>query len=739
MAQSHETTARKRQIRAPMACQFCRHRKMRCTNEKPRCQNCVEHEKDCVYAELEKKPRPSGVRIAQLELENRRLQEKVSSLSAILQGTENARCGEPSSRDPNPQDDNSLSFAGLQSSTPRLGAQQMPTPGSASDSERHTVVQNTFSPDTESCYHGPTSTLFDESSVEVNDTQKVTDPKVPDLWKKRQLVAESANQRQLETVNFVAQKLVFDGVDPDLGMHLLSIFWNRQPVLGPIVYRTAFMRDMACAGPYFSTLLLNAIYFYSSKYSSRIEACQQPSNKLTIGWEYRKRAIALLNKSYDKSNITTVQALLIISSALFSWCDERSLSWLYAGMAFNMITDLGIHVDATTQKKRVSDEDSEICTRIFWAAYVIDKLQSLYQGRPSSLHKFNTNLSIDFTDEHEELELFNTLTYSETASNLMYPVYSISIFRETCKLCMILDKVILSLYSEDSSSKRPEELLRESTARTVELDNWKNTLPTQLNLDLSNSCTRTYLPHALSLISLFNVLIILIHRPYVSDGHLQSMSSSVVLDSFSKCAIAAFEIDNILKKYEQYYCLKTAPYIMSYATYVSATIHVRLAAQRNGPSDAHEALRNCVKVLNLQQSVGWAPKRAKRVIDVLITRLGVVLYDEDAFRTIAEVAVSDFDIDTITRMFSTAQPQADGLESAFANNTHQYSTGLAAGSSSTVQHSNILANEPEQVAEDRMAFTGEDIPFMYDPIFGFNGVTFDDWDNWGLGMGSDYT
>ncbi|EHK99591.1 putative Nitrogen assimilation transcription factor nirA [Glarea lozoyensis 74030] len=197
-------------------------------------------------------------------------------------------------------------------------------------------------------------------------------------------------------------------------------------------------------------------------------------------------------------------------------------------------------------------------------------------------------------------------------------------------------KVILSLYSEDSSSKRPEELLRESTARTVELDNWKNTLPTQLNLDLSNSCTRTYLPHALSLISLFNVLIILIHRPYVSDGHLQSMSSSVVLDSFSKCAIAAFEIDNILKKYEQYYCLKTAPYIMSYATYVSATIHVRLAAQRNGPSDAHEALRNCVKVLNLQQSVGWAPKRAKRVIDVLITRLGVVLYDEDAFRTIAE-------------------------------------------------------------------------------------------------------
>jgi hypothetical protein len=445
-----------------------------------------------------------------LELENRILQEKVSSLSTIIQGAENA------TRDPNPRADETLNFVGLESSSPDLGGQQMPTPDSAPDSDRRTVVQDTFSPDIESCYHGPTSTLFDESSIEVDVTQKVTDPEVPDLWKKRQLVAESANQRQFETVNFLARKLDFDGVDPDLGMHLLSIYWNRQLVLGPVVYRTAFMRDMACAGPYFSKLLLNAIYFYSSKYSSRIEACQHPSNKLTIGWEYRQKAIALLNKCYDKSSITTVQALLIISSALFSWCDERSLSWLYAGMAFNMITDLGIHVNGNTLKKRVSDEESEIRTRVFWAAYgeialefrlgtqayiglVIDKLQSLYQGRPTYLHRFHTNLSIAFLDEHEELELFNTLTYSAIANNQMYPVYSISIFRETCKLSMILDKIILGLYSEDSSSKSPEELLRESTSRTAELKNWKKSLPPQLSLELSISGTNTSLPHALSL------------------------------------------------------------------------------------------------------------------------------------------------------------------------------------------------------------------------------------------------
>jgi hypothetical protein len=152
-------------------------------------------------------------------------------------------------------------------------------------------------------------------------------------------------------------------------MHLLSIYWNRQITLGPVVYRTAFMRDMACAGPYFSKLLLNAIYFYACKYTSRIEVCRDPNNRFTTGWVYRQRAMELLSKSFDKSNITTMQALLIMSSAFFAWCDEKSLSWLYAGMAFNMIIDLGIQVDADTLKQQLSEEALEIRSRVFWAAY----------------------------------------------------------------------------------------------------------------------------------------------------------------------------------------------------------------------------------------------------------------------------------------------------------------------------------------------------------------------------------
>ena len=62
-----------------------------------------------------------------------------------------------------------------------------------------------------------------------------------------------------------------DGVDPELGMHLLSIHWNRQHHSFFVSYRPAFTQDMACNGPYFSKLLLNTIYFCASKHSDRPE------------------------------------------------------------------------------------------------------------------------------------------------------------------------------------------------------------------------------------------------------------------------------------------------------------------------------------------------------------------------------------------------------------------------------------------------------------------------------------
>jgi hypothetical protein len=220
-----------------------------------------------------------------------------------------------------------------------------------------------------SSYHGRTSTLFDESSQDKSAVE--ARPQMPDEWIERGLVAEAARQRQLENVNFRLGKLDFDGVEPELGMHLLSLHWNRQHHSFLATYRPAFMRDMACSGPYFSKLLLNAIYFGASKFSSRHEVRRVADDVRTAGWQFRQRVRDLLGGALDKSEITTIQALLVMTNSLFALGDERSAAWLYAGLAFRMIIDLGMHVDRVdlTNIRKFSDEDYEIRRRVFWAAF----------------------------------------------------------------------------------------------------------------------------------------------------------------------------------------------------------------------------------------------------------------------------------------------------------------------------------------------------------------------------------
>ena len=145
------------------------------------------------------------------------------------------------------------------------------------------------------------------------------------------------------------------------------------------------MRDMACQGPYFSKLLLNAIYFGASKFSSRAEVSSDVRDGRTAGWAFRKRVKELLVTALEKSEITTVQALLIMARSLFALGEEKSVAWNYAGIAFRMIIDLGMHVESSSSdltSRPVSDEDIEIRRRVFWAAYGTVSLNSLRGKHP---------------------------------------------------------------------------------------------------------------------------------------------------------------------------------------------------------------------------------------------------------------------------------------------------------------------------------------------------------------------
>ena len=429
---------------------------------------------------------------------------------------------------------------------------------------------------------------------------------------------------QLEPMNMRQGKLDFDGVDPELGMHLLSLHWNRQHHSFLVTYRPAFMRDMARGGPYFSKLLLNAIYFGASKFSNRPEVRKDPDDARTSGWMFRNRIKELLGDALDHSKITTIQALLVMASSLFALGDERSAAWLYAGTAFRMIIDLGMHVDATMlpNMRRLSEEDLEIRRRVFWGAFVVDKIQSLYQGRPASLQDFDTQVSLVFLDHYEELENWQPFAYSDVQSYPGSPAYSVSTFTELCKLSRILNGILNKVYSERSSHRSAQDLVLTLNLLDNQLKSWYNDLPSHLRFASSQL---TPLPHVLSLLALYNTFIILLHRPFVAEGHLHIADQSIATSSFTTCTAAAARIIHLLQIYDQVFSIRRAPYLISYATYVAATIHVRVAAQREGGSRSHASLWTCIDIFQKNMETNWAVRRAKSVILHLMDQMGVQL------------------------------------------------------------------------------------------------------------------
>ncbi|KAL8381550.1 hypothetical protein RB595_005703 [Gaeumannomyces hyphopodioides] len=629
------TTARRR--RAARACRFCRSRKIKCNTEEPICSNCKVYGKDCVYEPTEQDATPPAARA-----------RAARSSPLTRASTRSAAGGRPSPVTVRVEDGDAavavdgvtVPSAGL---TPGEGSATVDTAvaGSGQRSDRppasspglpvshgSRVSRMVLSANGVSSYHGRTSALFEEPSHDRSGTEAPR-PRLPDEWIEKGLVADAARQRQLEDVNFRAGRLDFDGVDPDLGFHLLSLHWNRQHHSFLTTYRPAFMRDMACNGPYFSKLLLNAIYFGASKFSPRTEVRRDPNDVRTAGWRFRQRVRELLGESLDRSDITTIQALLVMTNSLFALGDERSAAWLYAGIAFRMTVDLGMHVDHPDLpgNRRFTDEDLEIRRRVFWGpSLVVDKIQSLYQGRPVTIKESDTLVPIKFLDTYEELEPWLPFAYSTQSDSYSgSPAYSVSAFTALCRLSIVMSDILSSIYTERSFDQPSEDLLKVQDQLHTKLVTWRNSLPAHLVFDPTKCDSSTPPPQVLSLLAMYHVFLILLHRPFVADGHLFSVSRSTSVNALMTCAAAATEIIHLIRAYHRTFSVRRAPYLISYATYVAATIHVRIASRRTPQSDAYRSLETCLAVFHENQETNWAVRRATAIVQNLMHRFGVVL------------------------------------------------------------------------------------------------------------------
>jgi hypothetical protein len=133
---------------------------------------------------------------------------------------------------------------------------------------------------------------------------------------------------------------------------------------------------------------LNAMLSHSVRWCKNDARIRQLLSPFDDGNLFSRQARTLLFEELTLGHCTvpTVQTLLLLSAQECS-AGNRTQAWLYSGMAFRLIEDMGICIDGQKYASTVklSDEDIEIRHRLFWSCYFWDKLISLYLGRSPTL------------------------------------------------------------------------------------------------------------------------------------------------------------------------------------------------------------------------------------------------------------------------------------------------------------------------------------------------------------------
>lgn len=132
---------------------------------------------------------------------------------------------------------------------------------------------------------------------------------------------------------------------------------------------------------------------------------------------------------------------------------------------------------------------------------VVDKLHSLYQGRPVSLKEGDAFVPIKFLDSYEELEHWQPFAYSTPAPGYLgSPAYSTSTFACLCKLALVMSDILSSIYTERSHDQSPAELSSMLDKLQLKLDSWRDALPPHLRFDPAKYESPTFPPpHVFSL------------------------------------------------------------------------------------------------------------------------------------------------------------------------------------------------------------------------------------------------
>ncbi|KAH6664986.1 fungal-specific transcription factor [Halenospora varia] len=530
--------------KSAFSCEPCRRRKVKCRGEHPTCNRCLARSEACVY------------KLGPTLYYTQKLEGRIAELEAALR-----HHGGQTSLSPDVAG-HVQSIASGESSSAKQALQRQVIGASFEGLK--------FDKEGSITFHGPTS-FFQlpahnsfESPLARGPSSTVTIEDGPD--KRERLVANAWQQRLLETLAETPQPF----------QHLLQSHWCWIQPLFNFVYRPAFTRDMEVLGPYYSHMLLNAMLSHSIRWCKADPEIREKLIPFDDGALFERQAHALLQEDLLRghSKIPTVQTLLLLS-AQESGRGNRTQAWLYSGMAFRLVEDMGINIDGQKYAGSVqlSDEDIEIRRRLFWSCYFYDKMISLYLGRSPSIQHSQVSPPQIMLDDSAENDLWiphgvsypNGITYPPTQA------HSISCFVRVCQLSVILNQILIHIYDpyhQNTEVEMESCLEREGHALAIFWDD----LPVFLKIDPAELPQYCPPSHIVTLNCLYHTFKVLLYRPMLFHQASRTGSRRLNADHLLVCITSATSIiaifDLFCRSFGDGHCVLA----VSYSIYTAASI-----------------------------------------------------------------------------------------------------------------------------------------------------------------------
>ncbi|KAI0883746.1 fungal-specific transcription factor domain-containing protein [Annulohypoxylon maeteangense] len=538
------------------ACSNCRRRKARCNGAMPACQKCLASNESCSYDKA-----PSVAYAVSLQNQLQAYKDRIEELRQVKDEDRDALLNEPICT-VSPNEGRSRAFKGNSDVHIPLRIDTTTKQGTADAAEMTSVGT-----DGRVCFYGKTSLYhidphnFEPDSPETNHDTSIEEnshdmtymPSVyPDFCDTASILAETPSA------------LLTD---------LLNTYWTYPHHLHCVLCKPLFLRDLYSSGPYVTPFLLCAVLTQAARYSTRLDAVE-------IGQGFAAKALQLLPRDIEKgSSIPTIQGLLVFSARECA-CGRVSQGWLYSGMAFRMMRDLGI--DVSPKKlghlaKQFSEEDLAIRQQVFWSCYTWDKTMSVCLGRPAVLHcsvELPTSDTLPFGREADDEIWPPTLTNGSLADGLVkQKALSSARFVAYCELSIITESILDTLYSRPHSGQQ-DHLLTYLDTTLQRLHSWADRLRPELFVKETATTIVSPPLHILLLNLTYHAATILLCRPY----------RTVQQNAKERCTKASKMVDTLFILHVKRFGFRYVTYLQTYTLFVACTINVLDFTESDGPS-----------------------------------------------------------------------------------------------------------------------------------------------------------